>query len=320
MLTLPDFNRLKVFHYIYTGRSIAEASRGLNITRSAVSQHLKKLEEEIDTPLFTRLPKRLVPTLAAERLYSIVNPFLQELRSGLRMIGQARLRPSGRLRVGAPVEFGKAYFPGFCAAFRRQYPEVSFHLTLGDPDILLPGLRRGALDFALVDVFLAAGKFQGELGAYSIEPVIDEEVILACSREYAGQMLKGDFSYDNLVAHDFIVYQPRALALKGWFRHHFGRQHANPRLALIVDSHQAVIEAVRQGMGMGVVASHLAYEELNSGCIIPVRTGRGEVINRISLVQLQDKVPSLTDKTFQAYVKTAIREAGVLKRFCTPQD
>jgi DNA-binding transcriptional LysR family regulator len=315
MLTLPDFNRLKVFYCIYSSRSIVAAAKELNITRSAVSQHLKKLEAEIETQLFTRLHKRLAPTVAADRLFAILDPFIEQLQSGLQGIKRAKTHPSGLLRVGAPSEFGKAYLPGIFTAFRTIYPEVTFFLELGDPDVLLTGLMQGHLDYALVDVFLANRRFQGELGAYSIDPMVDEEVILACSRGYRDGVLNGDVSLANLLAHDFITYQPRAHALKGWFRHHFDKQAINPRVVLTVDSVQAVIEAVRQGMGMGVIASHLAHADLSAGRMVPIKSGRDEIINRISLVQLQDKVPSLTEKTFREFFKAAVQRAGVFKAF-----
>jgi len=44
---LPDFNRLKVFYYVFLHRSVAVASAELNITASAVSQSLNKLEREL---------------------------------------------------------------------------------------------------------------------------------------------------------------------------------------------------------------------------------------------------------------------------------
>ena len=318
MLTLPDFNRLRVFYHIYANQSIAAAADSLNITRSAVSQHLKKLESEIRTPLFTRLHKRLVPTLSAERLFSIVEPFVHDLNAGLQVMKQAKALPSGLLRIGAPPEVGKAYLPALFAQFRKRYPEVTFFLELGDPDVLLSGLNRGKLDFALVDVFLANSRFQGELGYFSIEPMMQEEVILACSKSYFSGQLGGDPSFTNLIAHDFITYQPRARALKMWFRHHFGRYAVSPRIVLTVDSIQAVIEAIRQSLGMGVIASHLAHAEIMAGAMVPVKTGRPEIINPISLVQLQDKVPSLTEKTFQQFLTERLKQAAGFNRTVDP--
>lgn len=312
---LPDFNRLKVFYFIYATRSIVAAAGKLNITPSAISQHLKKLEFEIKSPLFTRLHKKLVPTMEAERLFGILSPFVRDLETGLQSINHARVRPSGILRVGAPVEFGKAYFPGIFASFRQKYPEVTFSLSLGDPSVLLAMVSQGQLDFALVDVFLTQSRRHGDLAIYSIEPIIDEEVILACSKQYCADILKNDFSFRNLIDKAFISYQQDSLELRSWFRHHFRKASVHPEIVMTVDSVQAVIESIRHHMGMGIIVSHLAYEEIRKGKIVPVTTHRDEIINRISLVQLQDKVPSLTDKTFQMYFKAAMQKAGVLKKF-----
>lgn len=314
---LPDLNRLKVFYYIYATRSVVAAAGKLNITASAVSQQLKKLEYEIKTPLFTRLHKKLVPTIEADRLFDLVNPFFDTLAAGLRNIHQARLKPSGILRVGAPDEFGKAYFPEIVASFRQAYPEVTFALTLGNPSLLLPMVGEGKLDLALVDVFLTQSRIHGDLGIFSIEPIFDEEVILACSSDYCEDILRKDFSFNNLMANNFISYLPTASELHNWFKHHFRKTSIHPTIVMTVDSIQAVISCIRRHMGMGIIVSHLVNEDIRSGKIVPVTTGHKEIINRISLVQLQDKIPSLTDKTFQRHFKAAMQKAGELKKYAS---
>jgi DNA-binding transcriptional LysR family regulator len=314
MLMLPDFNRLKVFYYIYANQSIVAAAKELNITQSAISQHLKKLEYEMKTPLFTRLHKRLVPTAEAERLFNILQPFFHELETGLRSIKQAKVKPSGILRIGAPTEFGKAYFPGIFASFREQYPDVIFSLKLGDPSILLSKVSEGQLDFALVDVFLAQNRFFTDLGIYSIEPIFEEEVILACSDKYCETVLHHDFSFDNLISREYISFVQNAVALKSWFRHHFGKSSVKPNVVMTVDSVQAAISGIRHHMGMGIIVSHLVYDDIKSGTIIPITTDKKDIINRISLVQLQDKIPSLTDKTFQAHFKSEMRSRSGIEK------
>ncbi len=46
----------------------------------------------------------------------------------------------------------------------------------------------------------------------------------------------------------FVAYHPRAPAVRGWFRHHFDKQPTHLEVALTVESVQAVIAAVREGM------------------------------------------------------------------------
>lgn len=312
---LPDFNRLKVFYFVFLLRSVARAARELNITSSAVSQSLNKLEAELNVPLFTRLHKKLVPTLAGEQLFDIVEPFVKGLLEGIRQIQQARQIPSGMIRIGSPIEFGKSYFPGLMAAFRRTYPEVVFTMKLGDPSEIFPMIRSGELDFGMVDVFLTRDQIQEDFGIYSIEPLIDEEVIMACSKGYYDREIKGNHSFGNLATKAFISYQKSSLTLRNWFKHHFNRFSLDLNRVLTVDSHQAVITGIKNQLGMGVIASHIVRRDIKRGRIIPIKTGKKDVINKISLVQLQDKVPSLTEKTFVNYLKTDILSSGRSKKF-----
>ncbi|HKL26578.1 MAG TPA: LysR family transcriptional regulator [Desulfuromonadales bacterium] len=309
---LPDLNRLKVFACIYAKASIVDAARQMNITQSAVSQQLKKLERELKTPLFTRLPRRLVPTAAADELYGVLQPFFQNLEDEVRTLREGREHPAGNLRVGAPVEFGKTYFPGIIASFRREYPDVSVSLSLGDPSILIPALSRGELDFAMVDVFLTQSPALGDLSLFSIRRIVNEEVILAGSQQYCREKLNADFSLESLLAGEFITYRNDALALRNWFRHHFKLLSPKINIVFTVDSLQAVISGIEHHIGLGIVASHLVYDKIQAGNLVPVATGKPEIVNRISLVQLQDKVPNLTEKTFLRHMMREIKRVGVL--------
>lgn len=316
----PDFNRLKVFYYIYSRKSVVAAANDLHITQSAVSQHLQKLESELKTPLFTRLHKRLIPTIAADNLFGIMKPFMEELEKGVRHINQAREKPSGLLRIGAPVEFGKEYFPRLFATFRKQHPDVVFYLKLGDPATLLPMVAEGELDFTFVDEFLTREQFFGDLGLFSIEPIVEEEVILACSSNYNEEKLKGDHSYENLVKKDFISYQEHASALIGWFKHHYKKSTKRLNIVLTVDSLQAVVSGILNDLGLGIIATHISWKDIRKGRIVPISTPKEELINKISLVQLQEKIPSLTEKTFQSHFRKEIHETGVLKTLTRISD
>ena len=64
---IQNLERLKVFYYVFSEKSVVAASKTLHVSQSAVSQALQKLESEIKCPLFTRLHKRLVPTVAGDR-------------------------------------------------------------------------------------------------------------------------------------------------------------------------------------------------------------------------------------------------------------
>ncbi|MBN2419602.1 MAG: LysR family transcriptional regulator [Deltaproteobacteria bacterium] len=303
---LPDFNRLRVFYYIFRNNSIAAAAGELHITQSAVSQHLSKLEDELKVRLFIRLHKRIIPSPEGESLFGIIKPFIEQMEEYVGSVKRPLNHPYGLIRIGAPVEFGKRYMPILFAEFRNQYPDVSFDLVLGHPAILLPCLREGRLDFAFADIFVRKGEFTRELAVYSIEPVIDEELILVCSRTYFEKKLRKEQGIRELMNGDFISYQLHYPALRSWFRHHYNKHAIKLNIAMTIENVEGVLEGVRNNIGMGILPSHIIRDQLGKGELIHIRTRKKELINHISLIQLLDKVPNMTERTFLEYFRNFI--------------
>jgi DNA-binding transcriptional LysR family regulator len=304
---LENLDRLKVFYHVFANKSVVAAANTLHVSQSAVSQALQKLEGEIRSPLFIRLHKQLVPTTAGERLYGIVRPFMADLDIYLKDLEQAKDHPTGELRIGSPSEFGKTYLPSIMADFREQYQNVTFTLKFGNPEILLPLLRKGLVDFALIDEFLTRSTHIGSLDMYHFNPVVEEEVILACSREYYDNAVRGDHSYTSLSQLNFISYQEDQQTIRQWFKYHFSKSNVHVRNVLTVDSHAAVISAIKHNVGMGIVASHHIKEELCKDQVVHIQTSRPEIINPISLAHLQEKIPTFTEKVFERYMVAKIK-------------
>ncbi len=297
-----NLDRLKVFYHVFARGSIVGAADVLHVSQSAVSQSIRKLEMEVNTPLFTRLHKQLIPTTAGKRLFEIVQPFILDLDGFLKDIEFSKDYPAGELCIGSPPEFGKAYLPSIIAGFREQYPDVTFKIKLGSPEKLLPLIREGVLGFALVDLFLTRSSRLGHLDMFHFNPVVEEEVVLACSKNYYDKFVNGDHSFTSLAQQNYISYKEDLQTIRGWFKHHFSKPNVHIRDVLTVDSHDAVISAIMNNIGMGVVASHLITKSLRNGAIVHITTSKNEILNVISIVKLQDKIPTFTEKIFEKYL------------------
>ncbi|WP_421903888.1 LysR family transcriptional regulator [Maridesulfovibrio sp.] len=297
---LPDLNRLKVFFHIFNEQSSTAAAKKLHITQSGVSQHLKKLEEELQTELFTRVNRRLVPTAAGNKLYGIVQEFMDELEQGVRHINDGMETPSGPLRIGAPSEFGKIYLPPMFGSFRRKYPAVTMELELDEPKVLFEKVAAGKLDFAYIDILPFFMDTPGGTSAYSIEPVVREEFVLACSKEYYQARINGT-DYDQLKQLDFIGYKKDLSLFRSWFRLHYDHEPQNLNLVFIADSSEAIVSAIKAGLGAGITVSHLMNREINAGEIIAIRPDEEKLQNTIACVQFKNKQPNITEKAFQEH-------------------
>lgn len=311
-----DLNRLRIFYHIYRLNSVSDAARKLNLSQPAVSQHLKKLEKELKVPLFIRIHKKLVPTSAGKQLHDTIEPFLTDLPEILQRLRYPADTPFGLVRIGAPYEFGRAYLPDICHAFREKYPEVRFSIRLGEPLSLLKLLHDGEIDFAVIDLVLAIVQLMGGTAdLYNIDSMIDEELILICSREYYDKEIKGDHSFNNLIEKEFISDEHDDMFLKHWFLHHFKKRNIRPNVVLTVESHQANLRCVNLGMGLTTTSSHMVWQEIRSGQIVPITTDTPNAINTISLVELQDRIPTITEKTFHTHIMKSMQHDTMLRRF-----
>lgn len=308
---LKNLDRLKSFYHVFLLGNVGKAADALHVTQPAVTQALQKLEEETLTPLFIRQHKKLVPTSAGERLFDVVQPFMDELDVCLKNLAHAQDEPFGELRIGAPAEYGKVYLPGIMAEFRKQYPGVTFSLQFAHAEEILPLVKNGKLDLALVDLFLVNERLAENTSLYHFEPLVHEEVALACSKQYYAENVRNDNSLEALSALDFIEYSLNIQTVENWFKHHFGTPKLSLRTVITVDSHDAVISTIKHHTGLGIISTHLVKNEIRNGDIVTIKSAKKDIVNQISLVELQDKIPTLTEKAFKKFLIEKMQNFGL---------
>lgn len=145
-------------------------------------------------------------------------------------------------------------------------------------------------------------------------PVIEEQVVMACSRQFFDRNLEQAPSYQELITSTFISQEQDGRALYNWFLHHFGKSPAKLNIVLTVANHRAVVSGVRHHMGLGIVVNHLVWDDIQSGDIVVMKEMGIQAINNISFVQLLDKIPTLTERTFLKHFQSVTRASKTLKR------
>ena len=141
------------FDMVRRCQSIREASRRLNVASSAVNRQILKLEDEIGTPLFERLPGGLRLTAAGEIFARHVIVVLQDterVRSELDALQGLR---TGHVEIATVSGVTTDLLPGVLEQLRERYPRVTVGVTsLGSqaiPDAVTSGQADIGLAFAL---------------------------------------------------------------------------------------------------------------------------------------------------------------------------
>jgi DNA-binding transcriptional LysR family regulator len=137
--------------------SFSEAASALNYTQSAVSQAIATLEAEAGVPLLERDRRGVRPTTAGERLNEHAIRIITQLDAAEAELGAIAGVAGGELRIASFPTAGATLMPLAIAAFRSAYPEVALSLVEGEPEELIPRLRDGEFDLALIFEFDGVG-------------------------------------------------------------------------------------------------------------------------------------------------------------------
>jgi DNA-binding transcriptional LysR family regulator len=123
---------LEVLVRIVEEGSLTRAAQRLGMSRAAVLKHLVALEDRLGARLLNRTTRRCSLTEAGTAFHERSRQILGDLEEAEREAGSAGARPSGRLKLNAPMTFGTMHLAAAIPAYCAAYPSVSIDVTLND--------------------------------------------------------------------------------------------------------------------------------------------------------------------------------------------
>lgn len=138
---------LRTFLAVSQTLSFTQAARRLGVRQSTVSQHVRRLEEQVGRALFLRDTHTVELTGDGAAMLGFARRILEVQEQAAAYFGGPRLR--GRLRFGASEDFVLTRLPEILEAFRRDHPEVELELTVELSGTLHERLAAGKLDLVL---------------------------------------------------------------------------------------------------------------------------------------------------------------------------
>lgn len=150
--------------------SLSAAARKLGLTQAVASRRIQRLEAAVGAPVLHRTTRALRPTADGERLLGTARGMMAELDAFERTTKATLERPSGEVRVSAPVLLGQAIGSTLAIELARKYPDLRLDLSLSNAKADLVrervdvALRVGSLPSATL---LAARLATAQVAAYA---------------------------------------------------------------------------------------------------------------------------------------------------------
>lgn len=125
-ISLNDLNGVMA---IVRRGSFRAAAIDLDMSTTAFSHAISKLEASLGVRLFNRTTRSVSLTDAGRRFVEQVGPALQDIHGALETVRSQRERPSGTLRINAAAFAAREIISPLVLEFLRRYPEMSVDLV-----------------------------------------------------------------------------------------------------------------------------------------------------------------------------------------------
>jgi len=143
-----EVRQLQTFCILAEELNFTRTAERVHTVQSNVTSQIKALEEELGSPLFDRLGKRVVLTEAGRRFRPYAEKTLALMDQGRRAV-QFGDEPAGPLYIGAPESVLTYRLPEVLKLFRKRYPKVELIFRPDMDEKLADSLEGGKLDLAI---------------------------------------------------------------------------------------------------------------------------------------------------------------------------
>jgi len=257
---MNNYRAMAVFVQVVDSGSFSGAAEKLGITKSAVSQLISQLEEELGTRLLHRTTRQLSLTEAGEIYLAGCRQMVASAEAADREVGQYKNEPSGTLRISCGHDFAASHLVPALGPFMKRYPKLSLAID-GSEEIV--NLVEEQIDLAIrIGHLDESGWVARKIGSI-------QEIIVAAP-EYLERKGRPQTPAD-LAKHHWVAFtqkaQPYQLQLLGPQGQAqkirlYGRASAN--------SSSAVREMIKAGMGIGQMLRLSGRLELEEGSLVEV--------------------------------------------------
>lgn len=296
---MDKLNRMAVFATVVAEGSFVAAARRLEMTPSAVSQHMRSLEKSLGMPLLHRSTRRLALTDAGEAFYPGCEAMLQEAQRAEQRLAELRDTLVGELRIATTVGIGSGPLAEALAPLLLAHPKLTLRILADDQVVDMIEQR--------VDISLRVNLQLADTNLIA-HPLTAWPMVLCAAPRYLSQHGVPE-TPQELVQHRRITGSGHGLHLD---LHHHAGETFKLRLAAgqVVSGSMNVIRAfTRNGLGISGQPLYEIGDELRRGELIALLPQWRPAPYRLHALTLERVLP---EKTRQAlhYLREYFRRHG----------
>lgn len=279
--------QLRAFHYVALCGGFSRAAEALCLTQPAISDQVRKLEEEYDVLLFNRSKKQVTLTAAGDHLLEITRRMFDTEQQAMDLLSESRTLRSGRLRVVADAAH---HVLPIISAFRQRYPNIRISFMAGNTETVMSSLYSYEADIGVL----------GEIPTTRDYEILQLNSTPIVAMVPVGHALSkaGSASLATLLTHP-LVLRERGSKTRAKLEDKASSLGLVVEATIEAEGREAVREIVAAGAGIGFVS---AAEFGHDSRLVKIEIEDGDMLMDEALICLKERSKA---KLVQAFLTLA---------------
>jgi len=302
-----ELHQLLVFQAAVKNGGFTRASEALHLSQSAVSQHIKQLEDSLGCPLFLRVGKAVKVNEAGSVLFNYTERIFRNLKNAEMAVRELSASERGTVRFGVDPTTLTYRLSPVLADYKQRFPEVELVVVAGSTDFLMQAMKARTLDLSVVmySRSVPVGVSNTPLGR---EEMV---VVLNSGHRLAG---KSKLTLRDLASLQFILSEKDS-AMHRLITQYFEQLGVTPRIIMEVENHEAIKSLVAAGLGASILPLCAVANTAMAEGLCVMRVKGQTLMRQLALVSLDaDAVPDAIQGLASSLVRALEAPVGNIRR------
>jgi DNA-binding transcriptional LysR family regulator len=240
-----DLSDLRAFVASADFGSFRAAADSLNISPSALSRRVEKLESALGVRLFERTTRKMELTVAGRSFVEKARNVLAELESSLFGMEDLGRRLTGLVTIACVPSAVSFFLPNALKAYHQTYPGIRVRLIDETSSVVFLAVARGEADFGLTYI----GTQEPDI---EFTPILQDPFVLACQRDHplAG---KRSVSWAEIAQYPDYMLLAQGSGNRTLIDNALANAVRQPSWFCEVQHVPALVSMIEVGLGIGIV-------------------------------------------------------------------
>ena len=259
-----NLSQYRIFYAVAKAGNISRAAKELYISQPAISKSISKLEDSLNTVLFTRNSRGVQLTDEGQVLFEHTRDAFEELAKGEQELKRIREFNMGHIRIGVSNTLCRFIMVKYLKGFIEQYPHIKITIESQPTTQTLSMLEQQRIDIGLVVE-------QKSSRNMNFIPVMDIEDIFVATPSYLENLRLREGADTDVFQSGNLMLLDKNNITRHYIDDYMACNEIIANNLLEVTTMDLLIEFARIGLGIGCVIKEFVKEDLDSGHLVQLK-------------------------------------------------